>query len=191
MHEAYRSLPGTPVGIDPRGTGTMGFDVGDYFSGNPRLGPGVMRPRSPFPIDYEHDNGLARNRPYGPDQESWKEEIWRRDNKLACLLNGAIPPYAKYGLVHPMRGKDGEYPADFRHPKTVDTMRVLDNSQLDRIMQVYCLPLDLRPINPTGSHTRESTSSSRVRQAKLQNLLEYLGAYQLLEFEKLKRGLQY
>lgn len=78
MHEAYRSLPGTPVGIDPRGTGTMGFDVGDYFSGNPRLGPGVMRPRSPFPIDYEHDNGLARNRPYGPDQESWKEEIWRR-----------------------------------------------------------------------------------------------------------------
>lgn len=50
-----------------------------------------------------------------------------RDNKLACLLNGAIPPYAKYGLVHPMRGKDGEYPADFRHPKTVDTMRVLDS----------------------------------------------------------------
>ncbi|KAI4166160.1 MAG: hypothetical protein LQ342_000046 [Letrouitia transgressa] len=149
MHEAYRSLPGTPVGIDPRGAGTMGFDVGDYFSNNPRFGPGAMRPRSPFPIDYEHENGLARNRSYGPDQESWKEEIWRRDNKLACLLNGAIPPYAKYALVHPMKGKDGEYPVDFRHPKTVDTMRVLDNSQLDRIMQAYCLPLDLRPINPS------------------------------------------
>ena len=62
------------------------------------------------------------------------------------------------------------------------------DSQLDRIMQAYRLPLDLRSVNPSGQYTRESISSTRVRQGKLHMLLEYLGAYRLLEHEKLKRG---
>ena len=55
-------------------------------------------------------------------------------------------------------------------------------------MQAYRLPLDLRSIHPAGQYTRESISSTRVRQGKLYVLLEYLGAYKLLEHEKLKRG---
>lgn len=55
-------------------------------------------------------------------------------------------------------------------------------------MQAYRLPLDLRSINPSGQYTRESISSTRVRQGKLNTLLEYLGAYKVLEHERLKRG---
>ncbi|KAL9022317.1 MAG: hypothetical protein Q9185_000559 [Variospora sp. 1 TL-2023] len=79
-------------------------------------------------------------------------------------------------------------------------MRVLDtsmvdqspaDSQLDRIMQAYRLPLDLSSLNANGHQARDSTSSSRVRQAKLHNLLEFVGAYNLLEYEKLTKGLRY
>ena len=68
------------------------------------------------------------------------------------------------------------------------TQQRFADSQLDRIMQAYRLPLDLRSVNPSGQYTRESISSTRVRQGKLHMLLEYLGAYRLLEHEKLKRG---
>lgn len=36
-------------------------------------------------------------------------------------------------------------------------------------------------------NSRDSLSSSRVRQGKLYILLEFLGAYKLVEHEKLKR----
>lgn len=58
-------------------------------------------------------------------------------------------------------------------------------------MQAYRLPLDLRSITASGHHARDATSSSRVRQAKLHNLWEFLGAYHLLDFEKAMRKLQY
>ena len=59
-------------------------------------------------------------------------------------------------------------------------------------MQAYRLPLDLQPISTMGHHTRDSTSSSRVRQAKLHNLWEFLGAYHLLDFERpIMKRLQY
>ena len=89
VHDVYRSMPGTPVGIDPRGPGAMdltsamsqsrlGFDVGDYFSANSRLAVGTLRPRSPLPGDYEHEGSFPRSRAYGLEQESWREEIIRR-----------------------------------------------------------------------------------------------------------------
>lgn len=58
-------------------------------------------------------------------------------------------------------------------------------------MQAYRLPLDLHPINPVGHQARDATSSTRVRQAKLHSLLEFLGAYHLLEFERQTKRLQY
>ncbi|KAL9576537.1 MAG: hypothetical protein Q9212_007014 [Teloschistes hypoglaucus] len=164
--DAYRSMPGTPLGMEPRGAhavdlaaamnhARMGIDGQDYFLGAQRFSPGAMGPR---------------------------------DNRVAALLNGAILAPAKFAQVHPLRCDDGTYPADFQAPKTVEAMKILDNSQLDRIMQAYRLPLDLQSMNSSGRYARDATSSSRVRQGKLHNLWEFLGAYQLLEFEKtLKR----
>ncbi|KAI4153854.1 MAG: hypothetical protein LQ341_000469 [Variospora aurantia] len=113
-----------------------------------------------------------------------------RDNRVAALLNGAILAPGRYAQVYPLRCDDGTYPTDFKSSKTVAAMRVLDismidqspaDSQLDRIMQAYRLPLDLSFLNANGHQARDSTSSSRVRQAKLHNLLEFVGAYNLLE----------
>ncbi|KAI4188274.1 MAG: hypothetical protein LQ348_003955 [Seirophora lacunosa] len=59
-----------------------------------------------------------------------------------------------------------------------------EHSQLDRIMQAYRLPLDLSSLNANGHQARDSTSSSRVRQAKLFNLWEFLGAFQLLDCQQ-------
>lgn len=56
-------------------------------------------------------------------------------------------------------------------------------------MQAYRLPLDLRPLS--GHQSRDSISSSRVRQKKLHLLWEYLGAYNLLEYERVISKLQY
>lgn len=75
------------------------------------------------------------------------------------------------------------------------------DSQLDRIMLSYRLPLDLRGV-PTassssgrispygsGSSSRDAPiSSSRVRQAKLHALWEFLGCWKLVEHERLRRG---
>lgn len=66
QNEPHRSLPGTPLGTDPRALST--WDMGpmlreahtmmpeDYFSPTSRYTP-ALRPRSPYPAvgDYEHD----------------------------------------------------------------------------------------------------------------------------------------
>ena len=69
-HDAYRSLPGTPLGVDPRAMAPtdislamnharMGLDVPDYFSPGAgsmgqRFGSG-MNARSPFPGEMENE----------------------------------------------------------------------------------------------------------------------------------------
>ena len=66
QHDPYRSLPSTPLGIDPR-NGTLdinsamnharlGLEVQDYFSGSPRFS-GTVRARSPYPHEYESESG--------------------------------------------------------------------------------------------------------------------------------------
>lgn len=77
--DAYRSMPGTPMGMDPRGPHSMDLaaamnharsglekaSASDYFFGAPQYQAGVMRPRSPMiPLpsrDSYHGNGLAMN----------------------------------------------------------------------------------------------------------------------------------
>ncbi|KAL8639751.1 MAG: hypothetical protein Q9228_003247 [Teloschistes exilis] len=208
--DAYRSMPGTPLGMEPRGANAvdlaaamnharMGLDGQDYFLGAQRFPPGAMGPRSPMPPvmgnNWNHENehlnrSMGNMLPFQPERDRGRdlEDHTRKDNRVAALLNGAILAPAKFAQVHPLRCDDGTYPADFQFPKTVEAMKILDNSQLDRIMQAYRLPLDLQSFNSSGRYARDATSSSRVRQAKLYNLWEFLGAYQLLEFEKtLKR----
>ncbi|KAI4253755.1 MAG: hypothetical protein LQ352_003502 [Teloschistes flavicans] len=210
--DAYRSMPGTPLGMEPQGANAvdlaaamnharMGLDGQDYFLGAQRFPPGIMRSRPPMPPgmgnDWNHENAqmnrsMGNMLPYQErDRERDLEDQTRKDNRVAALLNGAILAPAKFAQVHPLRCDDGTYPADFQFPKTVEAMKILDNSQLDRIMQAYRLPLDLQSISSSGRYARDTTSSSRVRQAKLYNLWEFLGAYQLLEFEKTLKRIQY
>jgi len=64
QQDQYRSLPGTPLGIDRRALATMDIVPAlnhcrsllqeDYFSGGPRYPP-TMRPRSPYPAMAELD----------------------------------------------------------------------------------------------------------------------------------------
>ncbi|KAI4146041.1 MAG: hypothetical protein L6R39_003615 [Caloplaca ligustica] len=230
-HEAYRSMPGTPMGMDGRGSRTMdlaaamdhsrlGLDGGDYFLGAPRFPAGTLRPRSPMvPVpgqDWDHDHTYSAGGPMNNalgfrerDRERDLEDFIRKENKVAALLNGAILAPAKYAQVYPLRCDDGTFPTDFKSAKTVDTMRTLDSEhpdvpsvsslppqkahirirvfhllQLDRIMQAYRLPIVMN-----GGTGPNSTSSSRVRQAKLYSLWEFLGAYHILEYEKWTKGL--
>lgn len=178
------------------------LEMGDYFLGAPKIPPGSLSTRPPMmPVPghhWDHDNGYSASGPMSSglgfrerDRERDLEDYIRKENKVAALLNGTIMPPARYAQVHPMRCDDGSFPADFKSAKTVGVMKTLDNSQLDRIMQAYRIPPDLAPVNSAGHHAREAVSSTRVRQNKLQNLLEFLGAYQLLEFERQARRMQY
>ncbi|KAL8732881.1 MAG: hypothetical protein Q9166_002482 [cf. Caloplaca sp. 2 TL-2023] len=201
------------MGMDPRGPHSMDLAAamnhartglenpsGDYFLGAPQYQAGVMRPRSPMISlsghDSYHGNGLGMNGNHNNplafrerERERDMEDFVRKENRVAALLNGAILPPAKYAQVHPLRCDDGSFPADYRLAKTVEAMKVLDNSQLDRIMQSYRLPLDLRSLHPTGHQPRDSTSSSKVREKKLHQLWEFLGAYHLLEYERAMKRL--
>lgn len=162
--EPYRSLPGTPMGMDPRTLATMdigpslnharsSLQVDDYFSGTPRYGT-VMRPRSPYPgvAEFEQEqqhiaasqemamNSLAhvinrcvRRVRYTDDTDP------ARNNLAASLINVQISPTAKYAKIFPHMCDDGSFPVDFRTPKTVETMRVLDSEPAYLLSRRMCL----------------------------------------------------
>lgn len=155
QHEPYiRSMPGTPLGLDPRALTTSDFSnalsharssmqVDDYFSGAARY-PAIMRPRSPYP-EYEQEHRMF----YEP-QDAGKQTLAHiinryvsccctmiyhnadngRINVAASLVNIQISATAKYAKVFPHMCDDGSFPTDFMTPKTVETMRVLDSTSL-------------------------------------------------------------
>ncbi len=48
----------------------------------------------------------------------------------ASLRNGSIINPARFAQVFPMKCEDGSYPPDYKHAKTVETMKVLDSKYL-------------------------------------------------------------
>ncbi|KAI9815267.1 MAG: hypothetical protein M1827_002747 [Pycnora praestabilis] len=169
LSDNYRSLPGTPYGMEPRTlTGRdmdeviqharMGLE-GDYFSSSARFPTtATMRSRSPYGGSYEQD-------PYsnGAQVEMGLNDLLRRNNLAVTLANNNINYRAQYSQVHPKMCTDGRYPQDFQLPKTVEEVKVLDGSQLDRILQAYRLPLDLR-----ASSTRSPERKSSEKQQSLE-----------------------
>ncbi|KAL8986205.1 MAG: hypothetical protein Q9205_000279 [Flavoplaca limonia] len=160
-HDAYRSMPGTPMGMDPRGSHAMelaaamnharaGLEkagTGDYFLGAPQYQAGTMRPRSPMiPVpghESYHCNSLAVDgnnhnvlgfRERARERDS--EEKIRRDNLATAMANAAIVNPARFAQVHPMRCEDGSYPPDYANAKTVEVMRVLDSKYLWRSSKI-------------------------------------------------------
>ncbi|KAI4275891.1 MAG: hypothetical protein LQ337_002856 [Flavoplaca oasis] len=154
-------MPGTPMGMDPRGSHAMELaaamnharaglekaSTGDYFLGAPQYQAGAMRPRSPMiPVpghESYHCNSLAVD---GNNQdvlgfrerarERDSEEQIRRDNLATAMANAAIVNPARFAQVHPMRCEDGSYPPDYANAKTVEVMRVLDSKYLWRSSKI-------------------------------------------------------
>ncbi|MCJ1424318.1 hypothetical protein MMC29_002205, partial [Sticta canariensis] len=138
QHDPYRSLPSTPIGIDPRNGSIdinsamnharLGLEVQDYFSGSPRFS-GNLRPRSPYPHEYESESGAyTSNSSFAVSDMNPTNlaAFVNRTNLAVALVNAQISSTAKYGKVFPHISDDGTYPTDFSTAKTVETMRVLD-----------------------------------------------------------------
>lgn len=100
--DAYRSMPGTPLGMEPQGANAvdlaaamnharMGLDGQDYFLGAQRFPPGIMRSRPPMPPgmgnDWNHENAQM-NRSMGnmlPYQERDRERDLE-DQTRKCVV---------------------------------------------------------------------------------------------------------
>ncbi|KAL8665108.1 MAG: hypothetical protein Q9202_002508 [Teloschistes flavicans] len=102
--DAYRSMPGTPLGMEPQGANAvdlaaamnharMGLDGQDYFLGAQRFPPGIMRSRPPMPPgmgnDWNHENAQM-NRSMGnmlPYQERDRErDLEDQTRKVSGLI---------------------------------------------------------------------------------------------------------
>ncbi|KAK2786839.1 hypothetical protein FQN51_003484 [Onygenales sp. PD_10] len=146
-------------------------------------GPGRMnfQPHMPFQSHHRFDHMASY------DYELSVQELVRRTNLAASLANGVISPRAHYMQVYPMMRADGKFPADFRMPKTVESIWLLDTTQLDRILQEYKLPFETRTLLaslPSSARHALGTlgsSSTRFRAAKLHILFEHLGAIRIVD----------
>jgi len=68
------------------------------------------------------------------------------------------------------------------------TQTVLPDTQLDRILLAYGLQTDHNALRRYGS-SEMTHSSTRVRNIRLHTLWENLGAYKLVEYDKMKKGI--
>ncbi|KAM5443447.1 hypothetical protein MferCBS31731_001220 [Microsporum ferrugineum] len=242
--ERFRSsaLPGRTYGLDPRTMtandlgialqhaqeGVQGYDsFGDHsnmrhphnppspYGYNQRQEEQLNYSTNQCGIPHPLRNGHIQNSSIGQNDTTLPELV-RRTNLAVSLANHNINPRSQFTQVHPMMCFDGRFPTDFRSPKTVESVKLLDGkiyishshliklstfiliteskgTQLDRILQEYKLPYDTRSIMSTLSSNllrdgRDSISSSRLRQAKLQILFEHLGASRIVEQERQKRS---
>lgn len=112
--------------------GIHGLDLGyedDYFeSANARYGGGRSSTRStpnsalsswfddlgPYDRDYRH-------------RRTNVDELVRRTNLAASLANRDVSPESEFALIHPVMRSDGDFPTDFRKPKTLEAMRLMDS----------------------------------------------------------------
>ncbi|KAJ9193758.1 hypothetical protein DTO164E3_7687 [Paecilomyces variotii] len=184
-------MPRSPFTRPPEDRGMSPHDIGaafegarfglhaDYFSDNPRFTtPGQMPPRSPFPAG----SGRFEEMGGGYNHEMSLNETVRKTN-LAVALANHYASHQKYSQIHPMMCSDGRFPPDFQVPKTLESMRLLDNTQLDRILLSYHLPLSVREILTFRGASPRDVPPSRIKHAKLQILLEHLGAHRLMAHE--------
>lgn len=197
MNDYHRSMPTSAYDMDPRDPRVMnssfdscrmGMEGPDYF-GAMGMGPAMGLMGGPF-TNRPHSRG-----PYPPgfDQEMMTmggyqidvDERVRRNNLFVQLVNGQISYAAKYGQMQPKMCTDGRFPPDFRTARTVEEVKVMDPTALDRILRAYGLPTDLRSLRLTS---RDSVSTKTAHHAKLCTLFDFLGAMQISERERMKRG---
>ncbi|KAF2191053.1 hypothetical protein K469DRAFT_363141 [Zopfia rhizophila CBS 207.26] len=188
MDDLHRSLPTSAYDMDPRDPRIMsapfdscrlGMDGPDYF-GATGMGPFSNHSHSggPFPPP-----GLDPEMIMGKNQQNI-DDLVRRTNLLVQFVNSQVTHTARYGQLQPKMRSDGKFPPDFRVPKTVEEVKVMDPSTLDRILRAYGLPTDLRSLRMTS---QDSVSPKTGHQARLCTLFDFLGATQISERQRLKR----
>ncbi|KAK2732948.1 hypothetical protein FQN57_002433 [Myotisia sp. PD_48] len=204
-NDRFRQPTGA-YGIDPRTMSAndiaiameetqRGLHGSEFLRSYGQPGPGA--PASPFPhIPTQHNArgnyGLASNSNLPHYDLSVPERV-RATNLAVSLANHNINPRSLHAQVHPMMCSHGEPPEDFNCPKTVESVKLLGDSQLDRILQQYKLPYDSRSVLESTSSSglfregRESITPSRIRQAKIQILFEHLGVTRIVEHERKNR----
>ena len=136
----YHSLPASPLSMSHRSlpprmdlSMVQRQSMADDYFGN---GPLTSRPRTPFPpmhelerLDneggynlYQFGDGIGGD--MSPLQMS--AQICRT-NVYASLNNSQVSGTQKYAQIFPHMCDDGRYPNDFRLPKTVETLKILDS----------------------------------------------------------------
>ncbi|WEW55136.1 hypothetical protein PRK78_000564 [Emydomyces testavorans] len=197
--ERYRSaLSGGPYGVNPRTMPSPDIDVAlqqaqygiqahDYnYALNSHTSPAI-------PMNYPPQQRYHEMTPHGTDGSNNTQELVRRTNLAVSLANHNVNPRSQVSMVHPMMCADGRFPVDFRTPKTIEEIKLLDSTQIDGILQDYKIPYDTRSLLNilASSGTRvhaDNMSSSRLRQAKLQLRFEHLGATRVVEEGGFKRS---
>ncbi|KAF2761160.1 hypothetical protein EJ05DRAFT_497718 [Pseudovirgaria hyperparasitica] len=104
------------------------------------------------------------------------EDVIRSTNLSVQVANSNLCPSTPYAQLQPKRMHDGRYPQDFRMARTVEEMKCIEGSTLDRILQAYNLPTDLRSF---GLSSADVPAPRVIRMAKLCTLFDFLGATQL------------
>ncbi|KAF1813013.1 hypothetical protein P152DRAFT_335261 [Eremomyces bilateralis CBS 781.70] len=113
------------------------------------------------------------------------DELVRRTNLAVQLVNSQLTISSRYAQMQPKMCTDGRFPEDFKTAKTLEEVRVIDPSTLDRILSAYNLPTDLRSLRMTS---RDPFSPKMAHLAKLCTLLDFLGATQVAEADRMRRA---
>lgn len=67
-------------------------------------------------------------------QADHTEELVRRTNLAVSLANHNINPRSQFTLVHPMMCWDGSFPSDFRTPRTMEAVKLLDSMEFQPLI---------------------------------------------------------
>ncbi|KAF2006888.1 hypothetical protein P154DRAFT_569584 [Amniculicola lignicola CBS 123094] len=187
VDDPHRSLPNSPYEIDPRDprmmassfeSSSLGMDGPGYFS---TMGMGPMGGRSHGPpfMPPGFDSEMM-----GSSQQQI-DDLVRRTNLMVQFVNSHISFASRYSQLQPKMCSDAKFPSEFRVPRTVEEVRAMDPSTIDRILRAYHLPTDLRSLRLTSQDT---VNPGRAHQAKLCTLFDFLGATQISERARMKRS---
>ncbi|KAF2231653.1 hypothetical protein EV356DRAFT_286580 [Viridothelium virens] len=186
-------MPGTPVyGIDTRASvpySPMMNEAIQYAHNGVEPdcygGPATYNNwGSPYPYGSQGMGGDYDA--YHPIPGPALDEQIRRHNLAVALVNSQLNSSARYGQLQPMMCRDGRFPDDFRLPKTIEEVKVIDPTRLERILHAYGLPTDLRTLRYTS---RDRFSPKHAQMAKLATLFDFLGATRLSDHLRRKSAL--
>lgn len=100
-------------------------------------------------------------------------DIIRRNHRETDIVNRGVTVNAFWSEVHPKMMYNGSWPKEFGIPKTIDDLKSMDSSVLDRILMAYNLT--------EHSCERKYRPHGETKKHKLWRLLEFLGADHLIQ----------
>ncbi|KAM3084796.1 hypothetical protein ACMFMG_003246 [Clarireedia jacksonii] len=159
--EARRILAGLGGNIAD-GIGPGGF--------NAQSGRGSMRARTTMSYSGGNSNDPGNGTVLGAQMsDRERRENIRRNNLAVQLANAFISQNSPYAEVHPKMNLEGAFPRDFNTPRAVYEVVDMPESQLNRLLRFYGLPI------PSASSPSLQPRSRPGREEKVERLMQYLG----------------